>query len=169
MENRSEGQIECRMVKKDITYITVQLNISLIQDEVNHSNRILCIARDICDRVIAEVTLMEKDLLQKQLLQASNARDAMDNSCEKKIIITTEKSGSIAIILFDDTGTGIEEEVVKMIFDPFFTTKDVGKGTGLGLSIVREIIEEHSGSIKVENRKDARWTRFVISLPIDEL
>jgi signal transduction histidine kinase len=39
----------------------------------------------------------------------------------------------------EDTGPGMEADMLDRIFEPFFTTKPIGKGTGLGLSIVSEI------------------------------
>ena len=50
----------------------------------------------------------------------------------------------------EDTGGGIPQEVFENIFNPFFTTKHTG--TGLGLSICRKIIENHGGTIRVENQ-----------------
>ena len=55
-------------------------------------------------------------------------------------------------------------EIVRNIFDPFFTTKEVGKGTGLGLSICFGIIQEHGGSIHVENSLEG-GASFIIELP----
>jgi two-component system, NtrC family, sensor kinase len=64
----------------------------------------------------------------------------------------------------EDTGGGIRAEDVARIFDPFFTTKPAGKGTGLGLSIVRNIVDEHRGTIEVESAP-GRGARFLIVLP----
>jgi hypothetical protein len=66
-----------------------------------------------------------------------------------------------------DSGTGIEENVLKNIFDPFFTTKQVGEGTGLGLSTVSGMMHEAKGHIIVESKTTApnRGTAFRLLFP----
>jgi signal transduction histidine kinase len=66
-------------------------------------------------------------------------------------------------VLIEDNGPGIGPETLKKIYDPFFTTKDVGKGSGLGLFIVHEIIESHSGAIRVQSEQ-GQGTTFIIWL-----
>ncbi len=58
-----------------------------------------------------------------------------------------------------DTGIGIPPENLKRIFDPFFTTNK--NGTGLGLSVVHQIVEKHSGSIRVSSKVN-QGTTFTI-------
>ena len=72
------------------------------------------------------------------------------------------KDENTLVIKIDDTGPGIEEELLEKIFEPFFTTKE--NGTGLGLSIVRSIIESHKGSIKAFNNEQG--ASFHIELPL---
>jgi nitrogen fixation/metabolism regulation signal transduction histidine kinase len=50
-----------------------------------------------------------------------------------------------------DNGVGFPEAIMKRAFEPYVTTKP--KGTGLGLAIVKKIIDEHHGSIAIENRR----------------
>ncbi len=61
----------------------------------------------------------------------------------------TQKQKMITVRV-EGTGGGIPHEVFENIFNPFFTTKHTG--TGLGLSICRKIIENHGGTIRVENQ-----------------
>ncbi len=68
-------------------------------------------------------------------------------------------------LIVEDTGTGMDEEVLKKIYTPFFTTKDVGQGTGLGLPVVHGIVTSHGGSINVESNVN-QVSRFEIQLPI---
>jgi two-component system, NtrC family, sensor kinase len=65
-------------------------------------------------------------------------------------ITTTETSDNV-ILVVEDSGIGMSEQVKHKIFEPFFTTKDVGEGTGLGMSIVFKIIETHKAKIEVES------------------
>jgi two-component system NtrC family sensor kinase len=66
-----------------------------------------------------------------------------------------------------DDGHGILPEHVKQVFAPFFTTKRDGRGTGLGLSIVRNIVEHHGGTIRVESTTGVpSGTRFMVELPL---
>lgn len=53
-------------------------------------------------------------------------------------------------IRVEDTGAGMEEEVIKDIFNPFFTTKG-DKGTGLGLTVSQGIVQDHEGWVEVES------------------
>jgi len=68
-------------------------------------------------------------------------------------------------VTVEDTGCGMDEEILRQIFNPFFTTKGVGKGTGLGLPVVQDILTNHSGFIRVESVPD-KGSRFSIYLPV---
>jgi len=66
-----------------------------------------------------------------------------------------------------DFGVGIAAEHLPRIFEPFFTTKAAGVGTGLGLSVTLGIIEEHSGTVRVQSSVGV-GTTFRIELPTPE-
>jgi PAS domain S-box-containing protein len=93
-----------------------------------------------------------------------NAMDAMPEGGILKIQL--DQTDNQAIVVIEDTGTGIKDQHLPHIFDPFFTTKGIGKGTGLGLSISYAIIKEHEGRITVESIS-GKGSRFVISIPVD--
>jgi len=93
----------------------------------------------------------------------------VDNAIE-----ATEKKGSVALSTeFDrgagrvrlgvaDDGPGIPAEDRDRLFVPHFSTKK--RGSGLGLAIVSRIVQEHQGTIRVEENAP-RGTRFVVELP----
>jgi signal transduction histidine kinase len=66
-------------------------------------------------------------------------------------------------IEISNTGSVITKEVRKRLFEPMFTTKPQGEGTGLGLSIVKQIIDEHHGTIWANSNHEC--TTFTIELP----
>jgi signal transduction histidine kinase len=62
----------------------------------------------------------------------------------------------------EDDGPGLPN--TSNLFVPFFTTKPQGSGIGLVLS--RQIAEAHGGSLRLENRTDARGGRALLRLPL---
>lgn len=79
-----------------------------------------------------------------------NAHDALKNVANPQIVLRTENSQNTIKLSVMDNGSGFPEQIVARAFEPYMTTKD--KGTGLGLPIVKKIVEEHGGSIIIENR-----------------
>jgi len=69
-------------------------------------------------------------------------------------------------LCIEDTGGGIPPELFENIFNPFFTTKE--SGTGLGLSISRRIIEEHGGTLLINNNINKGVTVYVY-LPLQKI
>lgn len=63
----------------------------------------------------------------------------------------------------EDSGKGIEPEILHHIFNPFYTNKK--SSLGLGLPIVHKIITSHYGRIEVENHS-GKGTNFIITLPV---
>jgi len=72
--------------------------------------------------------------------------------------------GQYIVLLVNDTGEGIPNELKDRIFEPFFTTKDQGKGTGLGLAMVYAFVERSNGYIKCDSEVGI-GTAFHIYLP----
>jgi two-component system, NtrC family, nitrogen regulation sensor histidine kinase NtrY len=94
-----------------------------------------------------------------------NAAEALHNSLMKEIVISTtllEERDSVEIVIAD-TGYGVTPEVKERLFLPYFSTKR--RGTGLGLAIVSRIVEDHRGSIRVEENSPV-GARFIVELPV---
>ena len=94
-----------------------------------------------------------------------NAAEAMRDSVLKEITISTAlvASRDAVELAVSDTGHGVSRDVKERLFLPYFSTKQ--RGTGLGLAIVSRIVEDHNGSIRVEENKPV-GSRFVIELPV---
>jgi two-component system nitrogen regulation sensor histidine kinase NtrY len=94
-----------------------------------------------------------------------NAAEAMQDVILKEITISTSlvASRDAVELVVSDTGQGVSRDVKERLFLPYFSTKQ--RGTGLGLAIVSRIVEDHRGSIRVEENKPV-GSRFVIELPV---
>jgi nitrogen fixation/metabolism regulation signal transduction histidine kinase len=78
-----------------------------------------------------------------------NALDALNDTNDSRIVVKTETMNGFVKLSIRDNGTGFPEHLMPRAFEPYITTKP--KGTGLGLAIVKKIVEEHNGSIQIEN------------------
>lgn len=94
-----------------------------------------------------------------------NAAQAMDGKGRLRITSRTRSNKDINEISIEDTGPGIEDDLLEKIFEPFFTTKETGEGTGLGLSVSYAIVKEHKGSIRVTSTSKT-GTTFTLKFPV---
>ena len=107
-----------------------------------------------------------------------NAGEAIESYREKNegtdlipvIRISTMQDDGQAVIHIADNGIGLPEDRSRL-FEPYVTTRE--KGTGLGLPIVKKIIEEHGGTLSLEDapafEEDGRQGAMaVIRLPLIE-
>jgi two-component system nitrogen regulation sensor histidine kinase NtrY len=105
-----------------------------------------------------------------------NAGEAIEARLEKansegprgEIRIDCTQSQTIFTIAISDNGTGLPVDRAKL-FEPYVTTRD--KGTGLGLPIVKKIIEEHGGTLKLEDaevfdKNERAGARVIVELPL---
>lgn len=109
----------------------------------------------VCDEIEIEQVLVNL---------INNAVDAVKDLDDRWIKIALSKANHEIELSVTDSGAGLDKVLYDRIFEPFFTTKDIGKGTGLGLSIVKDIMDEHKGSVNIDG--NCPNTRFVLKFPI---
>lgn len=101
---------------------------------------------------------------------ACHAMASRERASERgRLIVTVDRDGDAGVwVTVADTGPGIDREHVEHIFEPFFSTKGEGRGTGLGLSIVRNIVQQHGGTIEVSSRhgQTPAGTEFKLRFPL---
>lgn len=139
------------------------------------------------DRNLGPVRADPQQLEQVIMNLAVNARDAIQSRGKGvgRITLMTRSvkanqvikfgnevlpSADYTVLIVQDTGGGIPDQVLPKLFEPFFTTKDQGKGTGLGLSTAYGIVKQSGGFIFVDNLKDGNGkptgARFTIYFPV---
>ena len=96
-----------------------------------------------------------------------NSQDALAGTPDPRIEVETAAAaaghGGQAWLKIVDNGCGFSTDIMERAFEPYVTTKL--KGSGLGLAIVKKIIDEHQGSISIENRRP-RGAAVLIGLPL---
>lgn len=93
---------------------------------------------------------------------AVNARDAMPEGGTLRIAGSKEnielphravlEAGDYALIEMEDSGSGMDEQTLRMAVEPFYSTKESGKGTGLGLSMVHGLAAQSKGGLNITSR-----------------
>lgn len=135
----------------------IESTLTLMQNQLNSRIRI---EKDFGE--LPEIECHPNQLNQVFMNILANAAQAIPQ--RGTIRIRTRAANDQVKVAISDTGVGISVEDLPKIFDPGFTTKGVGIGTGLGLSICYKIVQDHGGTIEVENAKTG--TTFTIVLPI---
>ena len=139
---------------KDIINITIELfkDVSHIQFAFNdHSLKNAYINGD------------KEQLIRVFNNLVKNAIQAIPDDKDGIINIHLKKEGNVYLIVVEDNGNGMSDEVKEKIFQPNFTTKSTG--TGLGLAMVKQIIDSHQGEISFISSKEI-GTSFFIEFPI---
>jgi hypothetical protein len=118
------------------------------------------LARDL-PNVMADPEAMKRALANL----VDNAAEAIQRSLVREIQISTSllDNREMVEITVADSGHGVTQELKEKLFLPYFSTKK--RGTGLGLAIVSRIVEDHHGTIRVQENKPV-GAMFIIELPV---
>ena len=109
------------------------------------------------------------------LLQADDRRltqviinlvtNAVKYSPENRFIqVTVRENQTYVTLQVHNDGSVIPQEYQQHIFEPFYRLPSNEQGWGLGLPICKEIVEGHSGRIRVESSEE-KGTTFFVELP----
>jgi signal transduction histidine kinase len=98
-----------------------------------------------------------------QAIEAARGEQDADREGTLQISLLS-KEGQVGIEFRDD-GAGISADNLDKVFEPLFSTRSFG--IGLGMQIVRQIMDQHDGSIEIESQENV-GTRVTLWLPARE-
>jgi len=114
---------------------------------------------DHCEPDLPWIAVDTSQLQMVLLNLVFNARDAIADHGRIRITAKAveftdeveELNGKFVCFEVEDTGVGIDPELLPRVFEPFFTTKPFGKGTGLGLSQAYGFAKQSGGAIRARS------------------
>ncbi len=125
--------------------------------------------RDVAIRVDIPASLPRMDAdpdLMKQVLVNLLNNAVKYSPAGTTVTVRAEEAPVDVRITVEDEGIGIPADQLDSVFEKFFRVRDRRgmEGVGLGLAIVRNIVEQHGGTITVES-EEGRGTRFTFTVP----
>ena len=93
-----------------------------------------------------------------------NALKAINTAGKGQVHIWTSRSERGHALHFEDTGTGIDPEVLPEIFEDFASFSGNNKGVGIGLGFCRRVMESFGGTISCHSMPSLH-TRFDLMFP----
>lgn len=98
----------------------------------------------------------------------TNAFEALKGTKGLRKIKVSAQYDDAYMIIVEDSGPGVPENLRDWIFVPLNTTKKED-GVGLGLTIVRDVVESYSGKICVDTSDKLGGARFIVEIPLIEV
>jgi signal transduction histidine kinase len=117
------------------------------------------------------ITQVISNLLRNAIKFTEEGRIAINVAKKRRNEDGKNNSQEEVVVSVEDTGTGIDSEILPRLFTKFATKSDIG-GTGLGLFISKSIIEAHGGKMWAHNNNNSinngerRGARFYFSLAL---
>ncbi len=112
-----------------------------------------------CDRTRIEQVLLNL------IKNAAQAMALANTPTPRRITLRTRWESEFGLLVVEDNGPGMSDDIQRRAFEPFFTTKAPGAGTGLGLAVAYFIVtQQHGGSIDLATAP-GKGSRFSVRLP----
>ena len=110
-----------------------------------------------------------QEIQQVVLNLVCNALESVDQDGKVTVTVRDESDSltgiSQAVVVVQDDGCGMDQEVLDNLFEPFFTRRRDETGTGLGLSISYRIVSLHHGSLTPHSDGEGCGSRMTLRLP----
>lgn len=147
---RQAVEVTSEHFKEDVVLCGINIHAELPAEPI-----IVPIDADAINRALLSLLANSIYAVKKKYTQATYGN--------AEIVLTASSADGKATIVVRDNGIGIEDTIKSKVFDPFFTTKPTSEAAGVGLYLVREIINDHGGTISLNSAK-GEYSEFVITM-----
>jgi len=174
---RMHGQVEnvlriSRLEKNqlEISKVAIDMN-DIVEEAISHVDLLVKNQEGI---ITTHLHALQSEVLGNHLHLTNIIVNMLENALkysDKKpnIEVFTESTSNFFIIKIKDDGIGMSKSAQKYVFNKFYREHKGNihnvKGHGLGLAYVKEIIENHQGTVFVESEK-GKGSTFTVKLPL---
>lgn len=122
-----------------------------LRDVIESAAAITGAARRDRVRILGDAPVVRGDANRLEQVFVNLLTNALKVSASPVEIELRGLVGAAAVVEVRDRGPGVPEALRARIFEPFFTTSPHGGGTGIGLAVVARVVQEHRGTVTVED------------------
>jgi two-component system CheB/CheR fusion protein len=85
-----------------------------------------------------------------------------------RVRVSTSVTDRTAVTIVEDTGVGIDPQLLPRIAETFHQAEigTTSPGLGIGLALVNSIVTLHGGRVRVESSGLGHGSRFIVELPL---
>jgi signal transduction histidine kinase/CheY-like chemotaxis protein len=116
---------------------------------------------------LGELVWVDRDMWEKIVLNLLS--NAFKFTCEGGITLRMRRENGSAVLLVEDTGTGIPEHEIPRLFERFHRVEGARgrthEGTGIGLALVQELTKLHGGTVRAQSVLGEGST-FTVTIPL---
>ncbi len=162
------GQLKPKVVRKDIVLFIKGITMSFESLATSRKVDLSFSAENESIVAYFDENSIEKIItnLLSNAFKFTTASDKVSVAIKQTYIPLVKGSPGTVEIMIKDTGKGFDEDQHKYIFERYYhSDSDMQASTGIGLALVKELVESHSGGIKVTSTKGI-GSEFTIVLPL---
>lgn len=158
------GKVELR---KQIVKLTdlIQRSVTAVRPNVDNRQQQLTVVAEVDPIFLNADPVRIVQVIENLLTNASKYMDV-----NGKITLTVERHSDTAVITVQDTGVGIDKELLPHVFELFTqSSRSIDRaqgGLGIGLTLVQRLVEMHGGSVSAHSDGLGHGSTFVVRLPI---
>ena len=174
---RMHGQVEnvlriSKLEKNQIDISKVAIDMDdIVEEAISHVDLLV---KNEQGKVTTHFQALQSEVLGNHLHLTNVIVNILENALKysedkPNIEVFTESTSKFFIVKIKDDGIGMSKNAQKYVFDKFYREHKGNvhnvKGHGLGLAYVKEIVENHQGTVFVESEK-GKGSTFTVKIPL---
>lgn len=159
-----------RIESGQLSILRASVDLHALINRIIDETRATLEGRKIHVEYVSEMVVIQGDELRlEQALQNLFQNAFKYSAVDRPVYVQIRKLATYVEVAITDQGIGIPQTAIPHLFDRYYRATNVEhggvSGMGIGLYVVKEIIELHGGSVRVESR-EGQGSTFTVRLPM---